>query len=878
MESDTESSSENNTEGEKLSDSVIQDNNSSSLPDITENVEAEDQPFSENEQFSEDAEALKEELEKIIVTPPEVDVAPQPVEVFDPSKFPSSYKDNLPKEQIVLQYADSFRRQYVHLYRDRKPLLLCPINECGVEKFVCTTIRPCLLPFKELYNWEGAAEFVADYLNFETLDPSYELPKRLISPATILKRQKGNCFEYSTLLCSMLIGAGYDAYVVSGYANRDTCLADESREICPLLKKKEEEKQEEKKKQIKKYTVKPPKDLRSKFELKMEARKVEEQKAEDLRRKLEAEQKQAELEKPQPNPLHGLQIHSWVLVLSGKREVPESFFIEPFTGLSHPTTSDAYLGIESLWNHLNYWVCMQDCSDGISKVSYDLGDCVQWEFMFPSVDKPQLIIPEAEDDLDNLDEEENKEEEEHHLDMPPSWVEPLQLSQKDFEMRCPHGKKTKLYKRAKVEKFAHYLMPDGLITRLSIYDDKDLTDLMMVKEYFEHRADKLNLRVHNHRTGWITEYFHPGRLKQVKEHCYRASAPEPENDRTMMFYSDARVDGLVKRTETPLSMTEHFKGRDDFLFYKHVEFGKRAKKFGPQEDTNTNILKPIVKMIQRFDHNPAKPANSDISELVFLVAEDKIHITYHTEEAHIASSFREYIKPQNWEEKGAVLAWSQEMHATFQADPNFPQCKQVELYQNLLHLLKMEESCTEAVRDSEEEVKEILSSRQREEIASQLDISVYDTERNEKAKKHRRELERQLLEEKMRKQEMEIDYLAPFLAQMGDPEKITKPQALKLKEDCLADLKHRLINKANLIQSRFEKETQELQKKQAWYQQNQVSMSKDDEEDYLNYCSEAMFRIHILELRLARHKENAPHKYMNLEQKLRQDPRLAEYF
>ena len=47
-------------------------------------------------------------------------------------------------------------------------------------------------------------------------------------------------------------------------------------------------------------------------------------------------------------------------------------------------------------------------------------------------------------------------------------------------------------------------------------------------------------------------------------------------------------------------------------------------------------------------------------------------------------------------------------------------------------------------------------------------------------------------------------------------------------------------------------ETQELQKKQAWYQQNQVSMSKDDEEDYLNYCSEAMFRIHILELRLNR--------------------------
>jgi len=62
----------------------------------------------------------------------------------------------------------------------------------------------------------------------------------MLSPTTIVKRQKGNCFEYSTLLCSMLIGAGYDAYVVSGYATREVCLADESRETCPLLKRIEE--------------------------------------------------------------------------------------------------------------------------------------------------------------------------------------------------------------------------------------------------------------------------------------------------------------------------------------------------------------------------------------------------------------------------------------------------------------------------------------------------------------------------------------------------------------------------------------------------------------------------------------------------------------
>ena len=49
--------------------------------------------------------------------------------------------------------------------------------------------------------------------------------------------------------------------------------------------------EEEKKKEIKKYTVKPPKDLRSKFILKMEARKVAEEKAAEDKRKAEEEQR-----------------------------------------------------------------------------------------------------------------------------------------------------------------------------------------------------------------------------------------------------------------------------------------------------------------------------------------------------------------------------------------------------------------------------------------------------------------------------------------------------------------------------------------------------------------------------------------------------------
>ena len=62
--------------------------------------------------------------------------------------------------------------------------------------------------------------------------------------------------------------------------------------------------------------------------------------------------------------MYGIRVHAWVLILPGKREVPEAFFIEPTTGYAKATSDPEYLGIESVWNHQNLWVNMQDCSNG----------------------------------------------------------------------------------------------------------------------------------------------------------------------------------------------------------------------------------------------------------------------------------------------------------------------------------------------------------------------------------------------------------------------------------------------------------------------------------------------------------------------------------
>lgn len=249
---------------------------------------------------------------------------------------------------------------------------------------------------------------------------------------------------------------------------------DETREVCPLLRKKKEVVKREERPPMKRYQVRPPKDLRSKYEIKMKKRSDEAKENEKKKLLEEEELQDIEAHKPPADPLFGTRVHSWVLVLAGKRGVEENFFIEPFTGLPKAVDDKEYLGIESLWNNKNLWVNMQYCVDGLEGMKYDLGDISAWEFMFPSNEKPELKLPQDEFSADNLELEEEEEEEiEKHLDVPKSWVDTITLSLRDFQTRCPSGKKTKLFKRAKLERFAPYLVEDGIVSRLSVYFDRE---------------------------------------------------------------------------------------------------------------------------------------------------------------------------------------------------------------------------------------------------------------------------------------------------------------------------------------------------------------------------------------------------------------------
>ena len=75
-----------------------------------------------------------------------------------------------------MEYVRQFRQKFVALFPKRRELFLAPQNEFGCSKFVCTTVRPTLLPFDQLYEAEPLAKFVANFLQYEPLEAPDAFP------------------------------------------------------------------------------------------------------------------------------------------------------------------------------------------------------------------------------------------------------------------------------------------------------------------------------------------------------------------------------------------------------------------------------------------------------------------------------------------------------------------------------------------------------------------------------------------------------------------------------------------------------------------------------------------------------------------------------
>ncbi|KAJ3271632.1 hypothetical protein HDV01_006502 [Terramyces sp. JEL0728] len=713
--------------------------------------------------------------------------------LLDKSLVPKSYYSNSAREILILQYVENFDRQYTQIYPGRKTLALHRENEFG--------IRPRVLP----------------------------------SPTYTVGIQSGNSFDMATLLVSLLTGVGYDAYVVSGYATKAVTLLDQSKanakelyELVPeAFRAKKQDETAEEVKNNQKYRVKPPKQLKSAFIMKQEAklkqlRMQEEQRLRDLAL--------LEPEVEEEDSLRGLRVHAWVLVLPGKREVSEAFFIEPTTGKIYDCEHDQYLGVESVWSATNYWVNMQICYDGLKGISFDLGDNVKWEFVLLDNTVPGVKQNKDGDDAGS-DEEEEETKINEVIDLPRSWVSPISITLEQFEAKCTNGGKTIYYKNAKKEIFANFHRPDGMVNRITFYEKDKLYPNMTI-EVFANRRDKLLNRVRLNEI--VHEFFHAGRTHGLKEHI-KIDGKTKE----MKFYGSARPDGLVNRTEDNRKVVFLFEDRDDFLWCKSITYET-------VEVDGLMARGPMVKMTEKFLPN-SENTLKDIAKKTYFWKDERIRINFHLDAGRIVASLREFRKPAA-DQKGQVLDIMQD----FEVDPYVKPMKKQHLYSQLTDLLRTEQLFLQSIKVYERELSDILQLRTLEEQDVSLVVSIYDTLRNETklpvdeqgAEIHKGDEENQ--------KSVEIDYLSPFLINFETPDNLSRDDMVSVKDACLKSLRERLVEKANIIQRRLDEVTAEYQKRQLAYSRNADSMTVEDTEAYVKFCNEALFKIHILEKRLAK--------------------------
>ena len=114
---------------------------------------------------------------------------------------------------------------------------------------------------------------------------------------------------------------------------------------------------------------------------------------------------------------------------------------------------------------------------------------------------------------------------------------------------------------------------------------------------------------------------------------------------------------------------------------------------------------PLQKIVDRFHRNPSKKADEDVAEVIFLIAEDRIQLTFHHQDTKVTAATRDFIKPPNANDKGAILTFSQDMTTTFQVDPLNQPAKNLYVYDMLVKLVDQEDKTVSCVRDSEDEVR-----------------------------------------------------------------------------------------------------------------------------------------------------------------------------
>lgn len=82
---------------------------------------------------------------------------------------------------------------------------------------------------------------------------------------------------------------------------------------------------------------------------------------------------------------------------------------------------------------------------------------------------------------------------------------------------------------------------------------------------------------------------------------------------------------------------------------------------------------PGQKVVERFHRDRSKPADEDVAERVFWLAERRIEVTYHLADDRYIPSKRRFIKPRESTEIWKVEDFTADMASTYQVQTTHTQ-------------------------------------------------------------------------------------------------------------------------------------------------------------------------------------------------------------
>ncbi|CAH0728562.1 unnamed protein product, partial [Brenthis ino] len=299
--------------------------------------------------------------------------------------------------------------------------------------------------------------------------------------------------------------------------------------------------------------------------------------------------------------------------------------------------------------------------------------------------------------------------------------------------------------------------------------------------------------------------------------------------------------------------------------------------------TEGNKIDPkrqVKDIVETYSRNPDVPSKVDIWKKIYHVQYNTIELLYHYDYNFVTNNTRSFIKP-NLAETGGKILFYPDKTTGYIADPRAKPPRPLDIYLALCDNMDSEYYTRKHIRDRETDVTVYLKQRERELTDPVLFVALFDTERNDAAKKGWKEQEAQKAEVTEREKEAEIDPLAPYLARMfgsgHGAGTISIKEATLVRDQCINDFKSKQLARQNLVQERFDKLNTEYKNKRLWYLANQFILTPEKESAYFAMSAELAFKVHTLEVRLTRHKDLSAPRFKILEEYLDKHPLLKEY-